>query len=1338
MASINTSTGYGPRNRLFYSGNPTDYQMWETRFTNYLYTLDIKLYKAALPKEDSVQDEEDFHISNRRTYAELVQVLDERSLQLIMADAANDGRKALKVLRQHYASTEKPRVLSLYEELTTLRLNDTEDITGYLIRAERAATGLRTSGEQISDNLVIAMILKGLPETYKPFVVVHTQLDKIKTLSEFKSALNTYANTEAMRSPPNTALVTHSNSKWSSTNRNPRTAPPTSDTRIQCLACGNTGHKARNCSQDRASLFCDHCQIIGHVEAICQKRKRLFNQNKSNVNVVTTTPNTAHPSTSFHFVVNASEAHNGAPGNTPSRKLLVDTGATTHIVNSPDRFIAYDSTFAPKEHTIEVADGRRSNQLVTARGDAEFMITDATGKSQTVILHNALLAPSFPVSLFSVQAATEAGAVAIFSKGNNTIQSGDTIFNLVQHGKLYFLEDRQDGAYTTRTIQEWHRCLGHMNHEDINQLQACTQGMSIAKSQSVTQTCTTCNENKATRLPKATDDAPVHATKPLQRVHTDITGPIMPISREGFKYIINFVDEYSSILFVYFLRSKDEATTALKQFLADVAPVGQPQEIHSDNGGEYVSKSFQTVLVENQIKYTSTAPYTPYQNGKSERSWRSLLEMARCLLSESGITKPYWTYAVRHAQYLRNRSFQRRTKSTAYELFTRAKPDMRKIYEFGCACTYYNESHKQKLDVRGYPGYYLGVNTANHSYYILDSQCSRIITTRNVRIHKPEYADEKAVEEHEELWPPCNVNTGQNDDTPVDITVPQVPVSPQPTDGNDQGRPRREHKTPARFSDYVLSANVDYAYTAFPLIPNTYDEATNSKQAHMWKAAMDKEVTTLCDNNTWEVTPLPKGCTETKGRWVYTLKQGKMPDQVQYKARYVARGFTQVQGVDYDETFSPTTRFTSIRALLQKATNENLVLHQLDVKGAYLNAPIDKELYIQQPPGYEMTANRSTRLTCRLNKSIYGLKQSGRMWYETLTDYLKANRFVANVQDPCLYTRGRVDNDDYAILVFWVDDIIVGGKTDTNINSVKTLLQEKFNMDDRGQLQWFLGIDFKRLNDGRYQINQQRYAEQILKRYGMAECKPASTPSGSDTHLQKATDDEHEQVHISKFPYREIVGSLIYLMTATRPDISWSVSKLSQYLDKPGPAHVTAVKRLLRYIKATLSHTLIYSPSDGVLRGYSDSDWAGDTDDRRSTTGFVTTLGSCPISWKTRKQPSVALSSCEAEYMALSDTTREMLYLRTFCLSLDLKQPEQNIVLSDNQGAIALSKGHGVKHSRSKHIDIRYHFVREQTTMLYKYVSSDNNLADIMTKPLDRIKHDCALKQLGFMIEGAC
>ncbi|XP_067937092.1 uncharacterized protein [Watersipora subatra] len=178
----------------------------------------------------------------------------------------------------------------------------------------------------------------------------------------------------------------------------------------------------------------------------------------------------------------------------------------------------------------------------------------------------------------------------------------------------------------------------------------------------------------------------------------------------------------------------------------------------------------------------------------------------------------------------------------------------------------------------------------------------------------------------------------------------------------------------------------------------------------------------------------------------------------------------------------------------------------------------------------------------------------------------------------------------------------------------------------------------------------------------MAECKPASTPSGSDTHLQKATDDEHEQVHVSKFPYREIVGSLIYLMTATRPDIS--------------------------------------CPSDGVLRGYSDSDWAGDTDDRRSTTSFVTTLGSSPISWKTRKQPSVALSSCEAEYMALSDTTREMLYLRTFCLSLDLKQPEQNIVLSNNQGAIALSKGHGVKLSRSKHIDIRYHFVREQTTML--------------------------------------
>ena len=337
-----------------------------------------------------------------------------------------------------------------------------------------------------------------------------------------------------------------------------------------------------------------------------------------------------------------------------------------------------------------------------------------------------------------------------------------------------------------------------------------------------------------------------------------------------------------------------------------------------------------------------------------------------------------------------------------------------------------------------------------------------------------------------------------NSDTPQ-----REQTTPSPT-VEQYDRPRRERKPPAHLSDYYLSVT-DYAYTTntTPLIPDTYEEAINSEDCNQWKAAMDAEVATLQANNTWNIVPLPDNREETKGRWVYTVKQGSQPGQIQFKARYVARGYSQIHGIDYDEAYSPTTRFTSIRTLLQKAVNEKLYLHQMDVKGAYLNAPIDKDIYVQQPPGYEMTDADGIRLTCHLNKSLYGLKQSGRNWHVTLTNYLKSIAYVANDIDSCLYTK-QFDGKQIIIL-FWVDDIIIASNSQELIATTKQSLQDKFQMDDRGELKWFLGIDFQRLENGNYQMSQERYAKAILKRFNMLDCKPAKTPADKALILKKAT-----------------------------------------------------------------------------------------------------------------------------------------------------------------------------------------------------------------------------------------
>jgi len=260
-------------------------------------------------------------------------------------------------------------------------------------------------------------------------------------------------------------------------------------------------------------------------------------------------------------------------------------------------------------------------------------------------------------------------------------------------------------------------------------------------------------------------------------------------------------------------------------------------------------------------------------------------------------------------------------------------------------------------------------------------------------------------------------------------------------------------------------------------------------------------------------------------------------------------------------------------------------------------------------------------------------------------------------------------------------------------------------------------------------MSQERYAEDILKRFNMSECKPANTPAQKGLGFAEVSDND-----CVNFPYRQAIGSLVYLATATRPDISWIISKLSQYLEKPGAEHIAALKRVFRYIKGTKYFSLLYKPSTGYLQGYCDSDWAGDVKDRRSTSGYVFTLGGTPIAWKTRKQQTVALSSCEAEYMSIAEATKEMIYLRSFCTSMGVTQPKQSTIYCDNQGA--LTRETSKQHHRTKHIDVHFHFIRQQTEIDYEYIETQNNLADIFTKSLSKVSHNKAIHQL--QIEGVC
>jgi hypothetical protein len=484
-----------------------------------------------------------------------------------------------------------------------------------------------------------------------------------------------------------------------------------------------------------------------------------------------------------------------------------------------------------------------------------------------------------------------------------------------------------------------------------------------------------------------------------------------------------------------------------------------------------------------------------------------------------------------------------------------------------------------------------------------------------------------------------------------------------------------------------------------------------SEDSDLWRKAMNDEIDSLHANDTYDLVPLPPGKKTVGGRWVYSIKDGPDGSEI-YKARFVAKGFTQVKGMDYFDTFSPTVKMTSIRSFMQIAAEYGLPVSQMDVKTAFLNAPIDCEIYVNQPQGYEVPGN----LVCKLRKSLYGLKQSGRNWNNTLHEFFCENELVQSPVDPCVYFRRR-DDVFLAIVAVWVDDLIIGARNDRMLNELKSVLKSRFRMKDLGPLKYFLGIEFLQ-DDGSVRMCQSHYTKKLLNKFGMADSKPRTTPCEPKPDVVTGNHDVPKDIK-----YREVVGSLIYLMTCTRPDISWTVTRMSQKLENPGAAEWIMVKHILQYLKGTTENGLHYQRSANGLSivGYCDSDWASCVESRRSTTGYYFALN-CdgpPVSWKSRKQQTVALSSCEAEYMALSECVQEVCFLQM--LLSDLIPVRLPIPIhGDNQGALSLVKNPIVS-NRTKHIDVRHHFIREKCASQFIevfHVGTSDNVADVFTKPL--------------------
>jgi hypothetical protein len=476
-----------------------------------------------------------------------------------------------------------------------------------------------------------------------------------------------------------------------------------------------------------------------------------------------------------------------------------------------------------------------------------------------------------------------------------------------------------------------------------------------------------------------------------------------------------------------------------------------------------------------------------------------------------------------------------------------------------------------------------------------------------------------------------------------------------------------------------------------------------------WTQAINEEMGALLKNNTWTLVPLPEGKKAVGCKLVFSIKHKADGSVERYKARLVAKGYTQTYGVDYQETFSPVAKLSTIRILLSLAANLDWPLHQFDVKNAFLHGELEEEVYMDLPPGY--TASTDANVVCKLQRALYGLKQSPRAWFGRFSMAMRKYGFKQSNSDHTLFIKHK--GSKVTALIVYVDDMIITGDDEEEISRLQKALATDFEMKNLGGLKYFLGIEVARSREGIF-LSQRKYVLDVLTEAGMLECKPTDTPIVQNHRLGEYPD----QVPTDKGRYQRLVGKLIYL-SHTRPDIAYAVSVVSQFMHNPSEDHMDAVIRILRYLKASPGKGLMFSKNSHLeINGYTDTDWAGSISDRKSTSGYFMFVGRNLVTWRSKKQKVVALSSAEAEFRGMAKGLCELLWIKRLLTELGFTHTSEMELFYYNKSAIAISHD-PIQHDRTKHVEVDRHFIKEnleEKIIRFPFVKSEDQLADILTK----------------------
>ncbi|KAM1309376.1 hypothetical protein ACFX2H_006077 [Malus domestica] len=708
------------------------------------------------------------------------------------------------------------------------------------------------------------------------------------------------------------------------------------------------------------------------------------------------------------------------------------------------------------------------------------------------------------------------------------------------------------------------------------------------------------------------------------------------------------------------------------------------------------------------------------------------MNMVRSMMSSANLPVSFWGYALYTAAYLLNRIPSKSVSQTPYEIWHGKSTNLNHIRIWGCPA-YVKRLEADKLEARSIKCYFVGYSKQTLGYEFYNPDDKKVFVARTAMFLEDEFVLNGSSEKTIELKEINEINDEPQTSTQQDDNPVPEPLAPR--------RSERVNKPPKR---YGLDNDFDELYllgdNETKEDPTDYTEAMSDIDSKRWQEAMKSEMDSMYQNQVWTLVDPPEGIVPVGNKWVFKRKIGVDGNVETYKARLVAKGYRQREGIDYEETFSHVAMIKSIRILLAIAAYHDYEIWQMDVKTAFLNGYLEEELYMTQPEGFVSKFEKPK--VCKLQRSIYGLKQASRSWNIRFDTEIKTFGFAQNEDDNCVYQK--VVGEAVVFLVLYVDDILLFGNDTAVLSSVKVWLSKTFHMKDLGDASYVLGIKLYRDRSRKLiGLSQSMYINKVLSRFQMEQSKKGFLPVGHGIHLSKSMEPKtpEEIRQMSYIPYASAIGSLMYAMICTRPDIAYAVSITSRYQSNPGSEHWTAVKTVLKYLRRTKDMFLVYGGASELrVEGYTDADFQSDVDDRSSNSGYVFTLNGGAVSWKSKKQSVIADSTTEAEYVAVAEAGKEAFWMMKFITELGVVPTITSPVTlyCDNNGAIAQAKEPRA-HQKNKHIDRRFNIIRryaaEGKINILKVASADN-VADPLTKPMSQIQLDRHMEKMGIRYMG--